>query len=244
MIVIALVVLIVVLFLVVKYKENSKINTQGLMVIVAGLRGSGKSYFLTREALKYIKAGYYVFSNFPIRGAFRITIDDVMNKVFPSGSIIIYDEAHNEFDADFHRAPEVKESFVLLSQSRKLGYTILLSSQNPIRIAKAIRDITDYFIWAENGLFFNYSVYLSFDHWLQDIVYKRFKLFKRKLIFNSYDSFYCHVDVKDRVSVSLNEWDVDVSMPEIEYRRLDSRAGAVRRVGAWLERRRRRRPAS
>ena len=60
---------------------------------IIGLKGAGKSYYATYLALKHLKKGLKVYSNFPINGANILDTEDLTNFFFPAKSLIILDEA-------------------------------------------------------------------------------------------------------------------------------------------------------
>ncbi len=206
--------LFIILYLIVIYLKTSKgIQTEGLIIFIAGLRGAGKTYYLTCQALKYLKKGYPVYTNFEFyrEGVYKLDFDDLQTKLFPENSVIIYDEAHNELDSDNFKDKTVKQSFKMFTQSRKLKYTIFIGSQNPIRVFKGLRDIADNFVWASKGLlFFNYDVYLSyqeFEHWeRENAKYSEFKVRKRKKIFEAYNTYFLHSDLSDRMMIKNIPW--------------------------------------
>lgn len=176
--------------------------------MTCGLKGSGKSYYLCCVAERFLKKGYPVFSNYPIHGAYKLEFDDFRSKLFPENSVLIFDEAYNEFDSDRFRDQEIKDTFPLFFQSRKLGYTICLASQNPVRVVKGLRDVCDYFIWANGkGLFmFRYSVYLSYQHWELDKEYKDFKEKVSKRMFRKYNTYYLHSGMDSRDQIEKIPW--------------------------------------
>lgn len=62
-----------------------------------GLPRSGKSTYAAKLAKKALTAGRAVYSNFPIRGTFQITKDDI-GKYLMEDCLIIIDEAGVDFD--------------------------------------------------------------------------------------------------------------------------------------------------
>lgn len=61
-----------------------------------GLPRSGKSTYAAKLAKKALTAGRAVYSNFPIRGTFQITKDDI-GKYLMEDCLIIIDEAGVDF---------------------------------------------------------------------------------------------------------------------------------------------------
>ncbi len=207
-----MIIIFLIIYVIVTYINMGKgIEVEGLIVFTAGLRGAGKTYYLTKNAMKFLKKGYPVYTNYPVVGAYKLTFDDLRGKLFPENSVIIYDEAHNELDSDNFKDKSVKESFTMFTQSRKLKYTIFIGSQNPVRVFKGLRDIADYFIWSSRGLlFFNYDVYLSYDefcHWeRENAKYREFKVRKSKKVYNAYDTWFLHSDMSDRYMIKNISW--------------------------------------
>lgn len=62
-----------------------------------GLPRSGKSTYAAKLAVKAIQRGRTVYSNFPIRGTYQITKDDI-GKYLMEDCLIIIDEAGVDFD--------------------------------------------------------------------------------------------------------------------------------------------------
>ena len=202
-------ILIITYIIVNYYLRFSPLNVEGKTFMVAGLKGSGKSYYLSYLAKKFIKKGNPVFCNFPVWGAYELEFDYMTKYLFPKGSVILYDEAHNELDSDNHKARHIKDSLIMFTQSRKLGYTVGIASQNPVRVVKALRDITDYFIWAcgSRGGIFDYVVYLSYDHFIINHDFKSFKVLDSNKIRNSYLTEYLHNDITDRSMCPMIPWE-------------------------------------
>lgn len=73
-------------------KYNKKKLPSAHVELVIGDCGSGKSAYCVTQALKYLKAGYPVFSNVPISGCYKIDIEN-FGMALPSKSVIIFDEA-------------------------------------------------------------------------------------------------------------------------------------------------------
>ena len=219
-------------YMLTQYLKTSKgVETEGRIIFIAGLRGAGKTYYLTHQALKFLKKGYPVYTNFEFykEGVYKLTFEDLQNKLFPENAVIIYDEAHNELDSDNFKDKTVKQAFKMFTQSRKLKYTIFIGSQNPIRVFKGLRDIADNFIWSSKGLFFfNYDVYLSyqeFEHWeRENAKWSQFRVRKQKKIFEAYNTYFLHTDLSDRMMIKNIPWIEKIDKPKtlkqkiIEYK--------------------------
>lgn len=62
------------------------------LIMVFGKKGSGKSTFITKTALQYIKKGYTVYSTIYVPGARIFNVDDIGKCQFEPESIIFIDE--------------------------------------------------------------------------------------------------------------------------------------------------------
>lgn len=106
---------------------------------VVGFPGSGKTYYALDRALKAMKKGYTVYSNFGITGSELIT-PKTMFDVAPK-SLVILDEAQLWFGSRNWRdfGDEYMQFF---SQTRKIDITLLWISQVEGSVDKTIRDRT------------------------------------------------------------------------------------------------------
>lgn len=111
-----------------------------------GRPGSGKTYTLTKRVLK-IADKRPVFSNYPIDHP-NVTMfqpKDLMS--LPSG-VIVLDEAHLYFPA--RGALKLPMSWLtMLSQTRKMGWDLLWSTQHERRIDAVVRDVTNLMWWCK-----------------------------------------------------------------------------------------------
>ena len=60
--------------------------------MVFGKKGSGKTTYLTKTCLKYLKKGRPVYSTVPIPGAYYFNPEDIGFYSIPSESVILIDE--------------------------------------------------------------------------------------------------------------------------------------------------------
>jgi len=76
--------------------------------LIVGIPGTGKNTYMTTLAIKHMKSGLPVFSNYPIKATaffryeFTCNIFDMNNlneNYFPPGAMIIVDEAHLRFNS-------------------------------------------------------------------------------------------------------------------------------------------------
>jgi hypothetical protein len=114
----------------------------------------GKTYVVVAEAIDTMKKGKEVYSNFPI-----ITPDGkYISKVWKpeyiyeniQNATIIIDEAQRDFDSIGHKALDVDED-TFFAASGHNGLEIRVISQNLTRVAKAIRDRMNEFIFVQSG---------------------------------------------------------------------------------------------
>jgi len=111
-----------------------------------GRPGAGKTYTMTRRLLK-IAERRPVFSNYAIDHP-NVTVfepQDLMR--LPSG-VIALDEAHLYFPARGSlRLP--MSWLTMLSQTRKMGWDLMYTSQHEARVDRALRDITNVMWWCK-----------------------------------------------------------------------------------------------
>lgn len=104
-----------------------------------GYPGSGKTYYAIHRALKEMKKGRVVYSNFGIKGALPIT-PETMFDIAP-GSFVVLDEAQNWFGSR-NWSQFGNKYMEFFSQTRKKEYTLLWLSQDVSSVDKTIRDRT------------------------------------------------------------------------------------------------------
>lgn len=134
-----------------------RLNPEKLTVLYGG-PGSGKSTYLTLEAVRALKSGYPVYSNVPIKGCFQVEISDLGKWNIPSGSLLIVDEIGSElnnrdFSVNFrsikHKDGTVSPSLALKwwKQHRHEGVECIAASQGFDDMDKKIQTLgSDYFI--------------------------------------------------------------------------------------------------
>ena len=108
---------------------------------IVGLPGSGKTYKATKDALKYIRQGIPVYSNYKILGARKY--ESLLDILEVRRGFIVVDEINLLAPARYFDSfpPELAYFW---SQSRKFGLTICFTSQAIERVDKIIREITNY----------------------------------------------------------------------------------------------------
>lgn len=108
--------------------------------IYVGRPGSGKTYTVTERAMREAKRGRPVFTNYPVKGCFLYGPDDLM--YLPPGLIVI-DEAHLWFSS--RASLRLPASWLqTVSQTRKRGWDLMLTTQHESRLDRALRDISDW----------------------------------------------------------------------------------------------------
>lgn len=144
-----------------------------LIYVYTGTVGSGKSYHALRTGLDYISRGRWVLANFPVksypqrrffkrferalseRWIYResVTPADLVRLAVEHGwhgresqCLLIFDEAGVLFNSrDWNiKGHERKEWIKFFSQSRKLGYDVILIAQDIRYIDRQIRSLAEY----------------------------------------------------------------------------------------------------
>lgn len=107
-----------------------------------GKKGSGKTTFITKMAIKYMRKGRTVYSTVPVPGAYWFDPQKLGKLMFEPDSVIFFDEAGILFDnRDFKNFSKDKVEFLKLMRHYRV--TIYMFSQ-AFDIDKKIRDLTDY----------------------------------------------------------------------------------------------------
>lgn len=117
--------------------------------VVFASPGQGKSYFATHKALKALKKGRKVFSNYPI-----ITPDGKSTYIWKpeyalenvQNALIIVDEAYRDYNSREHKDFS-REVHTFFATNRHNGLDIILIAQNPARIDLVLREITSEFVF-------------------------------------------------------------------------------------------------
>lgn len=112
------------------------------LYMLFGKKGSGKTTFITKMAIKYMRKGRKVYSTVPVPGAYGFDPQKLGQLMFEPNSVIFFDEAGILFDnRDFKNFSKDKVEYLKLM--RHYGVTIYMFSQ-AFDIDKKIRDLTDY----------------------------------------------------------------------------------------------------
>lgn len=111
------------------------------LIMVFGKKGSGKSTFITKTAINYIKKGITVYSTIPVPGARLFNVNDIGYYQFEPDSVIFVDEVGMIWDAREYRnfKPAVRDWFKLQRHYRN---TVYLFSQT-FDIDIKLRNLTD-----------------------------------------------------------------------------------------------------
>lgn len=111
------------------------------LVMVFGKKGSGKTTFLTKTALKSIRKGKSVYSTVPVPGAVLFDVDDVGKFTFPPESVVLIDEVGMIWDNRNYKnfRTDVRDYFKLQRQYRN---TVYLFSQT-FDVDVKLRNLTD-----------------------------------------------------------------------------------------------------
>lgn len=93
-----------------------------------GLPGSGKTYKMSVDALRYLKEGYNIYSTYPLKGAYVLTFDILVSLPrFRKPALLLLDEV--QFFASSRSWKQLNPNlYILFSQGRKLGLNLFLYS--------------------------------------------------------------------------------------------------------------------
>lgn len=111
------------------------------LIMVFGKKGSGKTTYLTKVALKNIRAGRKVYSTIYIPGTEMFNVSDIGTYTFPKGSVVLIDEVGMIWDnRDFKNfKPNVRDYFKFQRQYKN---TVYLFSQT-FDVDLKLRNLTD-----------------------------------------------------------------------------------------------------
>lgn len=128
-----------------KYKNPYK------LYMIFGKKGSGKSSYLVKLAIKYQKKGYAVYTNMSdccLDGIRIIDIDDIGKFVPQQNSVLLLDEVGMTYDNRQFKnfKPETRDFYKLQRHYKVICY---LASQN-YDVDKKLRDLTDSMFLCQN----------------------------------------------------------------------------------------------
>lgn len=181
-----------------------------MIEVYCGLPGSGKSYALTYLAYKYIKRGKTVFTNFPVRGAYKVNVADLKEYELPQNSMILIDEAGLYYNTRDWKNFD-KESFILFTQHRKKGLDLILAVQSPKRVDISIREVVNYYHWATSPFlvpYFKYYTYIDAEEVRTDKHLRSFRYFKLKRVFDLYNTMHEHQNRNQKETLTFEQWDL------------------------------------
>jgi hypothetical protein len=125
---------------------------------VVGYQGTGKSFWLTFKGWKAMQKKNKVFSSYPLKGAYKVTFQDLIDFTFPPGSTIIIDECGRWFNSrNWSKLPQ--DVFDLFTLQRHLQLDLMVGVQNFNRIDVALREVIEYVWWARNYVFLPFIIY-------------------------------------------------------------------------------------
>lgn len=134
--------------------------------VIVGYQGSGKTFRLVKKAAKAMKEGRKVFTNVRIKGAYKLTFQDLIDYTFPPGSVVLIDESGRWFNSrKWAQLPEAVFDLFTLERHLKLDLTIAVQNFN--RIDKSLREVIEWAWWARNipfSPFFIYEGYADVEH--------------------------------------------------------------------------------
>lgn len=111
------------------------------LIMIFGKKGSGKTSYIAKKSLYYLKRGYKVYTNCYVAGTYQYDPRDIGLTTFPPGSVVFCDEVgliwHNRDYKNFKKC--VIEWFKLQRQYKIRMY---LFSQ-AFDTDKVLRDLTD-----------------------------------------------------------------------------------------------------
>lgn len=124
-----------VMYMAVKFRNPYK------LIMVFGKKGSGKTTFLTKKAIQYMRAGREVYSTVYVPGAHIIDVDHIGCFTPPPGSVLFIDEVGMIWDNRNFKAfrEDVRDWFKL---QRHYHVTVYLFSQT-FDIDLKLRNLTD-----------------------------------------------------------------------------------------------------
>jgi hypothetical protein len=118
-----------------------------MIIGVFGLPRQGKTYWACYTIYhNYILHGYNVYSNIPLKGAFKLT-DDLILGGFPfgKGAVLLLDEVQNY--ANSRNWSNLSDNlYFLFSQGGKFDIKLYYTAQDSSRVDKTLREVSNYYI--------------------------------------------------------------------------------------------------
>lgn len=181
-----------------------------MIIAYTGMPGSGKTYALVQRAHKAMLQGRIVFANFPLKGTYQISLDDICNYQFPEDCVVLIDEAGRWFNSrEWKDLPS--EVFDLFTMHRHVKMDLFIAVQSFARIDKSLREVVELVYWSTNKPYLPYHKYYGYydleklgsmkkDHHAMHLVWKS------KRLRNYYDTFSMKEKFAHKPMVSLVKW--------------------------------------
>lgn len=181
-----------------------------MIIAYTGMPGSGKTYALVQRADKALRQGRMVFANFPLKGCYQISLDDICNFQFPEDCVVLIDEAGRWFNSrEWKDLPH--EVFDLFTMHRHVKMDLFIAVQSFARIDKSLREVVELVYWSTNRAwlpFHNYYGYYDLEklgsmkgeHHAKHIVWKN------KRLRSYYDTFSMKQKFAHKPFIALKRW--------------------------------------
>ncbi len=188
-----------------------------LIHLITGIPGSGKSLVATSLAVKFLKKGVPVFSNYPIQckskghiiTSYKLTKELLRSQSLPFGSKVFIDEAQLWFGSRSWKDFTIADLNVF-SQHRHYGLDLFIITQHAARIDTVIREIAN-IIWVLDRFFLVTVATGFYEYEHLNVILNNHLIKKRKKIFlnlylsrfyKCYDTFFLQkpVQVKDFIN--------------------------------------------
>lgn len=201
-----------------------------MIIAYTGMPGSGKTFALVARAHKAMLQGRTVFANFPLKGTYQISLDDICNYQFPEDCVVLIDEAGRWFNSrEWKDLPH--EVFDLFTMHRHVKMDLFIAVQSFARIDKSLREVVELVYWSSNKSYLPFHQYYGYydleklgsmkkDHHAMHIVWKTERLR------NYYDTFAMKDKFSHKEMIKFVKWsDRDLTKKEkiklwFKYRKL------------------------
>ena len=127
-----------------------------MIIGIVGYPGAGKTYLAVDMLLSRRYRGRRLFSNVPVLGALRVTLDDLIQGAIPHGSVVLLDEvqkiapARSTLHAVDSWASIPYEVYAYFAEGRKYNVDWLWTCQDGSRADKVLRELTQEWIECEH----------------------------------------------------------------------------------------------
>ena len=110
-----------------------------------GLPGAGKTYKMSMDSIAAMKRGYNVYSNYPVKGAYKLTFQVLVQlPSFKKPTLLLLDEVQQFANSRQWKSLDPNLYFIF-SQGRKMGLDLFYSAQDSSRVDKTLREVTNFF---------------------------------------------------------------------------------------------------